>query len=920
MNFFSRSKAVLATVVASSFVLQPLTAWSAIHPVSFMRTDSPTLQTFDFAASTDFDYDATPAVQTNGGVDLNRAFVTAVFAEMAQFMFIMTEGRHRAGTVYVYRSNRFSSNVDMRIMGLAPGRSNAHVAGWQKRARTSTNFVARNATVERTPQALGKVVAHEHGHYLYGLYDEYREAPPAPVEPPAVPRPLNPRSPQSTDTPLDTLMNNQNRFSVFSTPADINDDVQTAQKRAHGGSAWETLARPQSADPASIQNLQRTAFAALSGFLPLNQAALTKPTDGWDAAFKVVYVPDPAVVDVYVIGRKLTAEQLTGVKNSVIESLRQEPLAATTQVSIVTFPGSTVQALTALDTEAKRVAAIAAVEAITPDTASGDITQTLDGVLADLSTRLTANSIKTGDTIGLHVVAGSEDRISVATRDRIRELRLALNASVITADVAQISSTTKKSVATQDLAKSAMRAKATGGSVSLSQLAHATGGHYNDANRISALTAGVTRSKHASAGIAEAPLAANYVSSLAAGAKFDLKTPVLAKTDGKLTFVATWANDADNGKLRYELAGPDGARFSPADPTLKQTFGTPAGEVKYSFDGAANSARFEVSGKYVTRSGVWTSTVTAAQAVSKPIDQTATADSAMLAEIEIVNDGTPNAVIEVNLSSDRSVEGAIVTAAFYGADGKVKLTRTLFDDATNGDEQAGDGTYTLQLAGLLEAGMYDVVATVTNSAANSAVFSTRGSTEQGVDATPELLGGAFSRTVDTLLTMAPTTVVEYYVPAIKKYFITGREGEKTTLGQYPALFKPTGMSFVAGLGSAPPAGTQPICRYHFAPPSLPNTHFYGVPSDCALVATAFSKNPDAKNEGIDFAIATPDAAGNCPASAPVKIYRSFNNRAAQNDGNHRYTVSTARYQQMTAAGWSGEGAVMCAASATDAAQ
>ena len=911
MNFFRHSKTSLATLLAATIALQPLPSWAAIHPLSFLKADSSTLQTFDLTASTDFDYDANPAALTPGLVELNRAYVTGVFAEAAQFMFTMTEGRHRTGTVYVYRNNRFASNVDVKVLGLAPGRSNAHVAGWQKRGRTSNNFVARSATVERTPQALGKVVAHEHGHYLYGLYDEYREAGRALV---------NPRSPSEIDTPLDTMMNNQNRFNTFSTPGDHTDEVTTAQRRAHGASAWETLSRPQSADPASIQNLQRTAFAALSGFLPMSQAALSKPVDGWDAAFKVVFVPDPAVVDVYVIGRKLTAEQLSGVKNSVIESLRQEPLAASTLISLVSFPGSMLQSLTALDTEAKRAAAIATVEAIAPDTTPGDITQTLDAVLADLSARYTDKSIKLGDAISLHVIAGSEDRIAAATRDRIRELRLALNASVITADAAQASSSSKRSVAIQDLAKSAMRAKATGGTVSLSQLAHASGGHFNDAHRISALTAGVTRSKHASIGLAEAPLNTDYVPSLAAGTKFDLKTPVLAKTDGKLNFAATWANDADNGKLRYDLTAPDGARFAPADPAQKQTFTTPAGEVKYSFDGSANSAHFEVSGKYLTRNGVWTSTVTASQAVSKPIDQTATADSTLLAEIEIINDGTPNAILEVNIANDRAVEGAVVKAVFYGADGAVKLTRMLFDDATNGDEQAGDGTYTLQLAGLLEAGQYDVVATVNNTATNTAVFSTRGSTEQGVDGAPEPLGGAFSRSVDTLLTMAPTTVVEYYVPAIKKYFITGREPEKSALGQYPALYKPTGMSFIAGLGSAPPAGTQPICRYHFSPPSLPNTHFYGVPSDCALVANAFSKNPDARNEGIDFAIATPDAAGNCPASAPVKIYRSFNNRDRENDGNHRYTVSTARYEQMVAAGWSRDGVVMCAAAATDAAQ
>lgn len=60
-----------------------------------------------------------------------------------------------------------------------------------------------------------------------------------------------------------------------------------------------------------------------------------------------------------------------------------------------------------------------------------------------------------------------------------------------------------------------------------------------------------------------------------------------------------------------------------------------------------------------------------------------------------------------------------------------------------------------------------------------------------------------------------------------------------------------------------PLCTQPISRYYFVRPNLPNTHFYGVPTDCALVADAF-------------------------------------------------------FEQMVAAGWSRDGAVMCAASAIDA--
>ena len=69
-------------------------------------------------------------------------------------------------------------------------------------------------------------------------------------------------------------------------------------------------------------------------------------------------------------------------------------------------------------------------------------------------------------------------------------------------------------------------------------------------------------------------------------------------------------------------------------------------------------------------------------------------------------------------------------------------------------------------------------------------------------------------------------------------------------------------------------------------------------------------------EGEDFAVAIP-VGGVCPASAPFTVYRSFNNRQAQNDGNHRYTNAVSRYNEMASKGWVGEGAVFCSVSAVD---
>lgn len=909
MKFHPLIKNTLAAILGAGIALQPMAAQAAIHPMSTVRSESATLQTVDLAVNVDFDYDATP-VATSNGLTLDRAYITSVLGFMAQTMFTMTEGRHRVGNVYVYRDSRFGNNVDVKLIGLVAGRSNAHIAGWGKRGSTSNNYASRVGSDPRTNLAYGQVVAHEMGHYLYALYDEYREQGRAF-------NPNRPLSPAETDTPLDTLMNNQTRFSGFSTPGDYTAESTTAQSRAYGASAWEVLARPPSQDPEARQRIGRTQFSAFSGFAPANAAALTSPVAGWDTAFKVVFVPDPVVVEQFVIARTVTEDQLTAIKNAATQVLERMTPSAQTFVGINTSPGDVLVAMAPLDTEAARKAAIDAVAAITVDPGELNLAPAADRALDSIDALYTANTIARGAAVALNVFTIANSRYLTSSFERMRATHTAFNANVFTGTPSQPGSSAKRALALEDLAKSAMRSKASGGTMTAAQIAHASGGHYNDAHRASALTEGATKAVASAKGSAEATLATDYVESLASGASFALKTSVLAKTDGKLSFNLYWEKDSDNASLRYELTAPDGTRFTPSNALAKQTFGV-NGEISYSFDATSNSAHFEVAKSYAGRNGDWVSTVVSNAAVSTGVEQSSVADTNLRAEIEVLQDGTPNPSITFELASDRAVIGAAVTALFYDADGKLKLSKALVDDGTNGDLYAEDGTYSMALGGLLPPGQYDVVIKA-EQGADGAVFTSAGATVQGTDLPPEPLGGKFSRTADTLLTVTPTTVVEYFVPSLKKYFITAREGEKTLLSQFPGTYSLTGMSFVAQIGATPPAGTQPICRYYFSPP-LANTHFYGPPQDCALVGSAFAGNASVKNEGIDFAVAIPDAAGNCPVSLPVKVYRSFNNRSAQNDGNHRYTVSTARYDQMAAAGYSRDGVVFCAASATDATQ
>jgi hypothetical protein len=73
-------------------------------------------------------------------------------------------------------------------------------------------------------------------------------------------------------------------------------------------------------------------------------------------------------------------------------------------------------------------------------------------------------------------------------------------------------------------------------------------------------------------------------------------------------------------------------------------------------------------------------------------------------------------------------------------------------------------------------------------------------------------------------------------------------------------------------------------------------------------------NPVAKSwklESYDFSTSIPSN-GKC-ASGQVPVYRAYNNGFARGvDSNHRIIGNLAAYQQTVAAGWIGEGVIMCA--------
>lgn len=160
------------------------------------------------------------------------------------------------------------------------------------------------------------------------------------------------------------------------------------------------------------------------------------------------------------------------------------------------------------------------------------------------------------------------------------------------------------------------------------------------------------------------------------------------------------------------------------------------------------------------------------------------------------------------------------------------------------------------------------------------------------------------------------TALEYYNAPLNHYFVTAHPAEISFVdsgGAGPGWAR-TGQSFkVFASAAEAPMNALPVCRFYGTPGLGPNSHFYTVnPEECAAVKT----DRGWTYEGIVFFALKP-VVGLCPNydqnTASQRVWRAYNQRFAQQDSNHRYTVDLTTYGQMQAAGWSAEGAVMCAA-------
>jgi len=108
--------------------------------------------------------------------------------------------------------------------------------------------------------------------------------------------------------------------------------------------------------------------------------------------------------------------------------------------------------------------------------------------------------------------------------------------------------------------------------------------------------------------------------------------------------------------------------------------------------------------------------------------------------------------------------------------------------------------------------------------------------------------------------------------------------------------------------AGPSIGAGPVCRFYGTPAGGPNSHFFTVSAtECDTVKRAGGWF----YEGIGFYIRPVGMDGRC-ADGLLAVNRAYNNGFVRNDSNHRFSTSDSTMRDMQSAGWTVEGAVMCA--------
>jgi hypothetical protein len=159
----------------------------------------------------------------------------------------------------------------------------------------------------------------------------------------------------------------------------------------------------------------------------------------------------------------------------------------------------------------------------------------------------------------------------------------------------------------------------------------------------------------------------------------------------------------------------------------------------------------------------------------------------------------------------------------------------------------------------------------------------------------------------------PVAAVEFYNATLDHYFVSPLAPDIDALDSGRiAGWGRTGLQFfVYPYAASLPGGgaAVPVCRFYI-PPEHGNSHFFSASAaECSTILSLSGSDPNYSGYVYEtpqaFFVPLPDGGtGACPASAPVAVYRLWNQRV---DSNHRYTADRAVKDLMVSRGSVAEG-------------
>lgn len=161
----------------------------------------------------------------------------------------------------------------------------------------------------------------------------------------------------------------------------------------------------------------------------------------------------------------------------------------------------------------------------------------------------------------------------------------------------------------------------------------------------------------------------------------------------------------------------------------------------------------------------------------------------------------------------------------------------------------------------------------------------------------------------------PVDAIEFFEPVLGHYVISAGAGEIEDIdnGRAGPHWVRTGQSFKVWYSQAdgPPATAVQMCRFYTFGA---NSHFYAWGQECDDLRAQNPRNdhnPDLwVYEGMAFWVEIPNEQGTCPQGL-IPVIRSYNNRFAERDSNHRFSTLDSVSAEMTSLGWTKEGIAMC---------